>query len=403
LKWKYTERMKNSMDINLLKRKFNERYGSSEVEPEVFFAPGRVNLIGEHTDYNMGYVLPCTLSYGTYLLIRRNNLKALQFTSGNFNYTATVEYKNLSVKHGSNWVNYPLGVINQLNIESLNSEGYDMYFHGDVPNGAGLSSSASIELATAFAFNELTPQNLTRLEMALLCQKAENEFVGMKCGIMDQFAVALGKKNSALFIDCSSLEYSLVPVIMDEYKIIITNTNKIRKLTDSKYNERRSECQVALSYLNNNRKNFKNLSELDVPEFEDLHRYISDENIKRRARHIIYENARVREAVSALKGKDLRLFGQLMNQSHESLKNDYEVSCRELDILVSEAQKCAGVLGSRMTGAGFGGCTVSIVAFDKIENFKQKLGSNYFRQTGIHADFYDAEIGDGVGSADIKK
>lgn len=330
------------------------------------------------------------------MLLRKNNDDVIRFASVNFDYTSTVETKSIDSKHGSEWVNYPLGVFNELKKKGLNITGLDILYYGNIPNGAGLSSSASIELVTAFALSDRFSLNIDRIDLALIGQKAENEFVGMNCGIMDQFAVSVGKENSAIFLKCDTLEYSLVPVKIDGYKIVITNTNKGRKLTDSKYNERRGECQSALDAINAGGNSFKDLGEISVEQFNKLQDLIKDQTVRNRAKHVITENTRVLDAVKALNDNDLALFGKLMYESHESLQYDYEVTCLELDTLVEEAKKCEGVIGSRMTGAGFGGCTVSIVAEDKVDEFREKVGKNYEAKTGLKADFYIAEIGDGV-------
>ncbi|MBN1597386.1 MAG: galactokinase [Bacteroidales bacterium] len=384
------------MELNRLQKIFNEKHGSSEETTLTYFAPGRVNLIGEHTDYNGGYVFPCALSFGTYMLVRKNSDQVIRFASTNFDYSSSVKLSELEHKHDGEWINYPLGVINELKKKGYEVAGMDILYHGNIPNGAGLSSSASIELVTAYAINDLYALNINRTELALIGQKAENEFVGMNCGIMDQFAVAMGKSNTAIFLNCDTLEYSLVPVKIDGYKIVITNTNKGRKLTDSKYNERRGECQSALDAINEGENSFKNLSEISVGQFTELQKLIRDETVRNRARHVITENNRVLKAIKALNSNNLSQFGELMYASHESLRYDYEVTCLELDTLVEEAQKCEGVIGSRMTGAGFGGCTVSIVAEDKVDEFQQKVGKNYEIKTGLKADFYIAEIGNGV-------
>jgi len=383
------------MNIQSLKNTFLEKYGKNDNEISVFFAPGRVNLIGEHTDYNGGLVLPCALSFGTYLLVRLSDKPEIEFSSLNFEFSAKIGFENLGKKVGEEWVNYPLGVIDQLVKQGVEMRGAQFLYYGNIPNGAGLSSSASIELVTAFALNELFNFNKSITELIKLSQKAENEFVGVNCGIMDQFAVGRGKKNHAIFLDCSSLDYKLVPFNPLDYKLVIINSNKHRKLSDSKYNERVSECNEAVNYLNN-RLNIKNLSELSLKEFNENQDLIPDETIKRRARHVISENNRVLTAVEALKNNDLIAFGKLMNSSHDSLRFDYEVTGNELDTLVEEARKIDGVIGARMTGAGFGGCTVNLVKAENLESFKEKVGRNYKEKTGLKADFYLPEIGDGV-------
>ena len=384
------------MEINNIKEKFYEKYGNRDNQPVLFFSPGRVNLIGEHTDYNAGYVFPCALNYGTYLAIRTTGEKWLKFSTLNFDEDQETELKNLFIALDKSWINYPLGVINEFLKKNVQISGLELLFYGDVPNGAGLSSSASIEMVTAGALNEIFQAGFQTLDLVKMCQKAENEFVGMNCGIMDQFAVGFGKKDHAIFLNCGTLDYENVPLILNDYSLIITNTNKRRGLTDSKYNERRAECEKAVSLLQSYKK-INNLSELNIADINHLKEYIEDPVIVKRARHVISENGRVLNAVSALKEHDIRLFGELMNMSHDSLKNDYEVTGYELDTLVYEGRKLPGVIGTRMTGAGFGGCTVSIVSNENASDFASILGKIYKERTGLIADFYFPSIGNGAG------
>jgi len=378
-----------------IKQELDKIFGKSSIKTRVFFSPGRVNLIGEHTDYNGGYVFPCALDFGTHLAIRKNNLGVFRFATTNFEDKGEVKVSNKLSKVGSHWFNYPLGVIDQFNNKGENFEGLDFLFSGEIPNGAGLSSSASVETVTAFALNELFSMNYSRWDMVKLSQKAENEFIGVNCGIMDQFAVTMGKENHALFLNCATLDYETIPLIMDGHKLIISNTNNRRGLADSKYNERRSECDSAVEMLNEKKK-IENLSDLNFAEFMDMKNYVTDPVVFRRARHVISENNRVLNAIDALKNNELLKFGELMNQSHDSLRDDYEVTGTELDTLVEEARKLDGVLGSRMTGAGFGGCTVSLVKEEIVEDFKIKVGKAYYDRTGLIPEFYVAAVGDGV-------
>ncbi|MBN2762957.1 MAG: galactokinase, partial [Bacteroidales bacterium] len=320
------------MDITMLKKKFINRYGQSKEESGIYFAPGRVNLIGEHTDYNGGYVFPCAINFGTYLAIRKNNDNLVRMASMNFDYTAAVTPEEIQQKHEGQWVNYPLGVLNEFRKLGIAITGMDMLFYGNVPNGAGLSSSASIEIATALAINELYYAELDGIALAQLGQRAENLFVGVNCGIMDQFASAMGKKDSALFLDCNTLEYKIVPLNLNGYKLLITNTNKRRGLADSKYNERRSECEQAVEYIRKV-KDIKLLGEITESEFYLIEKHIPDENVKKRARHVVTEIKRTVDAVEALNAGDLEKFGALMNGSHDSLRDDYEVTGPELDTL----------------------------------------------------------------------
>ncbi len=382
-------------DLKQLKERFFSLYGDPSSAPSVYFAPGRVNLIGEHTDYNGGYVFPCALNFGTYLVVRPNGEEVVRFASTNFDFKAEVPLDKLSGKVDDQWVNYPLGVMNEMIDQGMEPLGLDLLFSGDIPNGAGLSSSASIEMVTAYALNDLTGVALARLDLVKISQRAENEFVGMNCGIMDQFAVGMGKENHAVFLNCDTLDYDLVPLALKDHRLVITNTNKQRKLTDSKYNERRAECEKAVEYISRERP-LHNLGELSLDEFEKLQHLIPDETIRRRAYHVVSEDARVLEAVHALRRGDLKRFGELMYESHASLRDNYEVTGIELDTLVEEARKIPGVLGSRMTGAGFGGCTVSLVEKEAVDDFIRQLGPAYTRKTGLKADFYVAGVGDGV-------
>jgi len=387
------------MDTNILTEKFFEKYGNRNEKPVLFFSPGRVNLIGEHTDYNGGFVFPCALNYGTYLLIRKIEGKVLKFSTVNFNDDAEIEIIKLFSNSGKKWINYPLGVINEFIKKGIKLSGLEFLYYGDVPNGAGLSSSASIEMVTAVAINDLFNTAIDTLELVKMSQKAENEFVGMNCGIMDQFAVGFGKKDHAIFLNCDTLSFENVPLILTGYSLIITNTNKRRGLTDSKYNERRSECDKAVELLQQY-KHIRNLSELNTGEIPVLDKYIKDPVVLKRAKHVISENGRVTEAVRVLKENNIVRFGELMNQSHDSLKDDYEVTGNELDTLVYEGRKLPGVIGTRMTGAGFGGCTVSIVKKQDTENFINKLTSEYQKKTGLVPDFYLPAVGDGARKID---
>jgi galactokinase len=383
------------MHLEQLKQHFEKLYGKTSEKASVFFSPGRVNLIGEHTDYNGGYVFPCALSYGTSLLVRRTSDNRIKFTSANFSYTAVVDSDKIVNKQDDHWINYPMGVMNEFLKLGIKPGGMELLFSGNVPNRAGLSSSASIEIVTAFAVNDIYRAGLNGVELARLGQRAENQFVGVNCGIMDQFASVMGKRDSAIFLNCDTLEYELVPVVMNGYKLVISNTNKRRGLADSKYNERRGECEKAVDYIST-RKKIKNLGELSYDEFIELQDTIKEENVLKRARHVITEIKRTEDAVGELKSGNLAMFGELMNDSHDSLRDDYEVTGIELDTLVEEARKIPGVIGSRMTGAGFGGCTVSVVEEDSIDTFKEFVGKNYQAKTGLKADFYIADIGDGA-------
>ena len=380
---------------DLLLQEFSKRYPASGSAAACYFSPGRVNLIGEHTDYNGGYVFPCALSFGTYLAVRRIDEPVIRMATTNFDFRAEIPVGESYAKIGEEWVNYPLGVISELTKTGVQLTGLEMLFSGNIPNKSGLSSSASIELVTAVALNDIFGLGISRIELVKIGRAAENRFVGVNCGIMDQFAVGMGKKDHAIFLKCDTLDYELVPIRLDGYKLVIANTNKSRGLADSKYNERVAECQAAVRMLSAG-KPISLLAEMNMAEFMVNQHLITDEVIRRRARHVISENDRTFEAVKVLKSGDLIRFGQLMNDSHDSLRDDYEVTGIELDTLVAESRKIPGVIGSRMTGAGFGGCTVSLVRDESVEPMISLVGENYKAITGLTADFYVAEIGDGA-------
>jgi galactokinase len=341
-------------------------------------------------------VLPCALQYGTYLLIRPTDDKVVRFASMNMDIMAVIPLDEMEGKDIHQWVNYPLGVLNQFRQLNIPFSGFDMLFFGNIPNGAGLSSSASIEMVTAYAITVML--NATQLEMIDLVQlskRAENEFVGVNCGIMDMFAIGMARKDHALFLNCNTLEYKRVPLVMNGFRLIIANTGKQRGLSDSKYNERVAECQLAVSYLSRNMPVSK-LGEISFMQFYKIQEMIPDELIRMRARHVISENQRVLNAVSSLLKGDMFQFGALMNASHESLRDNYNVTGVELDTLTEEALKVNGVVGARMTGAGFGGCTVNLVREEAVERFMEQSGKNYKARTGLTAEFYAAEVSDGV-------
>ena len=376
-------------------QEFKNIFGEDSGNPRIFFAPGRVNLIGEHTDYNGGFVLPCSIQFGTHLAIQLRNDNKVALHSLNFPFSTEIDMNQTLTKTGNEWVNYPFGVIKEFQDRHIRLKGMNLLFSGDIPNGAGLSSSASVEMLTAYALNKLFNSGFDTIDMIKMSQRAENNFVGMNCGIMDQFAVGTGRKDKAVFLNCDTLDFDLVPLILKDYSLVITNTNKRRELADSKYNERRMECETAVEELSGVEP-IRNLSELTTERFEAIKDQITDPIARKRAQHVIYENQRTLDAVKALKENDLVEFGKMMFQSHYSLKDDFEVSCDELDILVDEALKVKGVLGSRMTGGGFGGCTVSLVKNDSIQKFEESVGGNYHGRTGLKADFYIAKAGEGV-------
>lgn len=385
------------MNARQLADHFEEQYGNDEGEVRFFHAPGRVNLIGEHIDYNGGYVLPAALEFGTTLLIRPRSDRVLRLSSTNFPYQLTVAVDETAGAKTGEWTDYPVGVIVEL-AESGRalSRGYDILVHGDIPNGAGLSSSASLEVAAAYALLTLEGHPIDRTDIAQLSQRAENRFVGVNCGIMDQFAVANGKQDHAILLMCDTLEFKHVPFRTEGYKLVIGNTNKRRGLVDSQYNERRAQCDEAVLELRQAFPELELLAQLDAARYEANKHLIQDEVVRKRAAHVIAENERVLQSVEALQQHDLERFGQLMIASHESLRDLYEVSCAELDVMVEEALRTEGTAGSRMTGAGFGGCTVSLVKESAVPGFIERVGEAYKQRTGLTAEFYVCSVGDGV-------
>jgi galactokinase len=371
--------------INEIAKKFIEIFGNGDEAFKTYFAPGRVNLIGEHTDYNGGHVFPCALTFGTYAAVRKRKDKILRFFSIN----------NLNQKEKDNWANYPKGMIWNMKEKGFRIEkGMDILFYGDIPNASGLSSSASIEVLTGFILKDLFLLDLNMIKLALLAQYSENNYNGVNCGIMDQFAVAMGKKNHAIFLNTADLTYEYAPINLNNSKIVIINTNKKRGLVDSKYNERRAECEMALTELQKV-VSIKTLGDLTEEEFEQYKDAIKSPIRRKRAKHAVYENQRTIKALAALKNNDLVAFGNFMVASHVSLRDDYEVTGIELDTIVEAALRQKGVIGARMTGAGFGGCAVSIVENNCIMDFIDNVGKEYKAKIGYEASFYIAKIGNG--------
>ncbi len=377
-------------------KKFEEVFGDAQ-GAKAYFAPGRVNLIGEHTDYNGGHVFPCALTIGTYGVARKREDNRLRFYSMNFEGLGVLEssLEDLVPSEAARWTNYPKGVMWAFEQRGMKIPcGMDLLLNGNIPNGSGLSSSASVEVLTGFILRDFFGFDVTNQDLALIGQFSENQFNKVNCGIMDQFAIAMGKKDHAIFLDTADLSYEYAPITLEGAKIVIACSNKKRGLGDSKYNERRSECETALAELQQVVQ-IKGLGDLDEETFEKYSAHIGSEVRRRRAKHAVYENQRTVKAVDALKKGDITLFGQLMNASHVSLRDDYEVTGVELDTLVEEAWKVEGVIGSRMTGAGFGGCTVSIVKDEAIDTFIEQVGEAYEGKIGYAADFYVVEVGDG--------
>lgn len=361
-----------------------------------FFSPGRVNLIGEHIDYNGGFVFPCALDFGTYAAVRLRDDKKVSFATLNFDKKVLIDLDRVVYKDEDDWTNYPKGVIKEFQNLGFDIKGFDVLYYGNIPNGSGLSSSASLEVLTGVIVNDLFNCKKTMVEIVLMSQSAENNFNGINCGVMDQFAVGMGKKDHAILLDCNTLEYDYVPLVLDGVKIVIANTKKRRGLADSKYNERRAECDEAVLSLNKE-LNIKYLCDLNAKTFESNKHLITNSNCLRRAEHAVYENIRTKKAKESLTDGDLVTFGKLMNLSHDSLRDLYDVTGDELDIMVEEARKIEGTLGSRMTGAGFGGCTVSLVKEDFVDEFIRVVGSNYEDRTGLKPEFYVAGVGQGAG------
>ena len=381
---------------------FAELFGDSE-GARFYFSPGRVNLIGEHTDYNGGHVFPCALTLGTYGAARKREDNKIHFYSMNLDSFDVVEASldDLTNKKEYNWANYPLGVVWAFKEKGHTiTSGFDMVIWGNIPNGSGLSSSASLEVLTGVILTDLFEiKDLSMTDLALIGQYSENNFNGCNCGIMDQFAVAMGKKDHAIFLDTSDLSYEYAPCVLDGAKIVITNSKVKHSLVDSAYNDRRNECAAALKTLQSE-LDIQALGDLTPEEFEAHKSLIKDEIQLQRAKHAVYENQRTIDAVTALKAGDIERFGKLMNQSHISLRDDYDVSCEEIDILVDLAWKIPGVLGSRITGGGFGGCTVSIVKNESVDTFIETIGKTYLEKVGHEAEFYTVDIGDGASRLD---
>ena len=389
------------MDTDRLKKEFSRIYGETGEQASVFFAPGRVNLIGEHTDYNDGWVMPCAIHLGTTLLIRKNDLGLIRFRAIDFEEVADIAVSKKYSSAGDHWYNYPLGVVDELGRKhGLLPQGVDLFFSGDLPVSAGLSSSASVEMATAVALNELFGYANDRLELVKLSQRAENRFVGVSCGIMDQYTVGFGKKENAVILDCRSLDSELIPVPVEEYQLVIVNTNVPRKLSSSLYNQRVDECNQAVKEMQASYPEANSLRDIPFEALDKLEDLVEDTVLRKRARHVISENQRVLQSAQALKDSDLETFGLLMQASHRSLKMDYEVTGRELDILAENANSHPGCIGARMTGAGFGGCTVNLVMRDLVMDFEFSLEKKYSRLTGVKPAFYYPEISDGARRLD---
>jgi galactokinase len=393
----------NKMKTKLI-NDFERVYGkTSHDDLRIFFAPGRVNLIGEHIDYNGGHVLPCALSVGTYAIVRKREDNKLRFFSENFQSEGIREIAldHILFDKNDGWTNYPKGIVSFFQAETNIKSGFDVLYYGNIPNGAGLSSSASIELVTAVMINELYEVGLQRMSLVLMGQRVENDFIGVNCGIMDQFAVGMGKKDHAMILNCNTLEYTYLPLELEDYALIIANTNKRRGLADSAYNERRLTCESALGKL----KQSYNIDQLVDLEPSDNEKYepLLLEQEEKCVRHVVTENDRTKKAVDVLLEGDLIGFGKLMNKSHRSLRDDYEVTGTELDTLVELAWKHSATIGARMTGAGFGGCTFNLIKKEQTDEFIKSVGQQYKNKIGYEASFYTVEIGDGAKEIMVKE
>lgn len=384
------------MDIEALKSSF-EQFFQYKAE-KLFFAPGRINLIGEHTDYNGGNVFPLAITYGTYALVRRRHDRKTRMISLNFKEVGVIEgtLDELNYRPEKEWVNFPEGVTKyMIDAVASISQGFDVLFYGNIPNGAGLSSSASIEVVTGVMLQSLYDIEMDRIDLIKLCQRVENEYIGVNSGIMDQFAIGLGKEGHAIWLNCDTLEYEYAPIQLKDEKIVIMNTNKRRELATSSYNDRRVECEDALKKIQT-KLNVIALGEVSPEEFEKIKHVFGNETLRKRAKHVIYENDRTTKALDYLKKGNLEALGKLMNESHASLKSDFEVTGKELDTLVEFAWKQKGVIGARMTGAGFGGCAIAIVTNEEVDHFIENTGKHYEDTCGIEATFYTASVGEGA-------
>lgn len=389
------------MELLNMKKEFCRIYGGGEQELRVFRSPGRVNMIGEHTDYNGGYVFPAALKMATTIVARKRDDGKIRLKATDLDVLVEADISKLNSYRELEWGNYQLGVAYTMQEKGYDICGCDLLYDDTVPHGGGLSSSAAIEVSTALMFatfhNEKNgiKEPVNMIEMALIGQKTENEYCGVNCGIMDQFASAMGKENHAIMLDCNTLEYKLVPLDIEGCKIVLSNTKKKHNLGASKYNERRSQCEAAVEALKTSLPDINCLADVSPEMFEKVKNVITDQTVRNRAQHVVYEIDRVVKSVEALEKGDIATFGKLMNDSHDSLRDLYEVTGFELDTMVDEARKIPGVIGSRMTGGGFGGCTVSIVREENVDEFIEKVGKNYTEKTGLVPEFYVSEAGNG--------
>ncbi len=384
-----------TLDKNSLLKEFKEQF--KKTAEKVFFSPGRINLIGEHTDYNGGNVFPCAISIGTFGVYGSRDDQTIRMYSANIPDQGVVSFQlnDLEYHKEDGWTNYLRGVLASLVSRDYKiNHGFDLFIHGNLPDGAGLSSSASIELLMGTILKNVFSLDVSQLDLVKIGQEVENKYIGVNSGIMDQFAVGMGRAEQAILLDTNTMKYEYAPVKLGDNVIVIMSTNKRRELQDSKYNERRSQCEEALKRLQT-KLAIKSLGDLSIEAFDQASYLINDDILIRRARHAVFENQRTLRAFDALKNNDLTTFGQLVDASHVSLHFDYEVTGKELDTLVEAAWKQPGVLGARMIGAGFGGCAIAIVGKDYVDDFKTKVGKRYHEKIGYPADFYFAKISDG--------
>ncbi|MCL2203401.1 MAG: galactokinase [Defluviitaleaceae bacterium] len=370
-----------------LTKEFHRIFGDSREEAVAFFVPGRINIIGEHIDYNGGYVLPCTIKMGTSALIRKRGDSTARFASTNMSNLVEIPLGHVAYEAGHGWANYPKGIVRHMQLDGHTIPGFDILFSGDIPNGSGLSSSASIEVVTAKALNTVFSLGYEMIDLVQLAQKSENVFCGVNCGIMDQFAVGMGREDAAIYLHCDTLDFKYIPLNLGEYTFVVMNTHKRRELADSKYNERRGDCERALALLSKATP-IKQLTGLAPDAFEEIAHTLPEETLRRRARHVVYENHRVKQAVQALEAGDMHALGQLLTQSHISLRDDYEVTGFELDTLVDAALQNPACIGARMTGAGFGGCAIALVEKGKVDAFKQTVAEAYEKVIGYAPGMY---------------
>ena len=377
---------------------FVKLYGGSEKDVAVFSSPARINIIGEHIDYNGGKVFPAAINRYLYVAIRKRADTKIVYNDARFPGTYEFDVNDTFVYDKKNdYANYLNGILSQLKERKCSFPcGFEILMASNVPAGGGISSSSALECGFAYAVSETFGFGIDRVEIAKLGQMSEHRFMGVNCGIMDQFIIATGKKNFAEKLDCATLEYEYAPLELGDYRFVVMNTNKVRRLADSKYNERRGQCEKALKILQASGVGIHALCELTPQEWEKAKDFLKDPILQKRARHCVFENQRVLDAVSALNRGDLAALGKLLNASHESLKVDYEVTGIELDTLSETAQKQDGCLGARMTGAGFGGCAIALVHRDKVDAFIENVQRAYTKAVGYAAGFFVCESGDGV-------